>query len=81
MCCLLARLALSRGCAEANLAATIRKTLPKLRETLTKKIKAMAPEDLLTKGVSNESKALAAEFDLSTPMGRMMAAKHAKVKG
>ena len=65
---------------ETNLAGTIRKSLPKLRETLTKKIKVMKPEDLLTKGMTNESKALSAEMDLSTPMGRMMAAKHAKAK-
>ena len=66
--------------AETNLAGTIRKSLPKLRETLTKKIKAMAPEDLLTKGMTNESKGLVAEIDTSTPMGGMMAAKHAKAK-
>jgi hypothetical protein len=40
----------------------------------------MEPEDLLTKGMTNETKGLVAEIDTSTPMGRMMAAKHAKAK-
>lgn len=81
--CRLALTVCHRSCrppSEQNLAGEVRKSLPKLRETLTKKIKAMKPEDLLTKGMTSESKALEAEMDLSTPMGRMMAAKHAKAK-
>ena len=63
---------------ENELVGTIKESLPFLKEVLTKNMKAIRPENLLTKGGSNETKALASEFDMNTPMGRMMAAKAAK---
>ena len=60
---------------EADLASTIRESLPQLREVLTMKLKSIKPEAMLSTGDSVETKALAAEFDMNTPMGRMLAAQ------
>eukprot|EP01050_Picozoa_sp_SAG11_P026575 SAG11_NODE_6414_length_1319_cov_0.887705_2_plen_81_part_00 len=64
---------------EVDLASTIRTSLPTLREALSHKLKEIKPEAMLKAGGSHESKALAMDFDMNTPMGRMMAAKAHKV--
>ena len=52
--------------------------LGNMGEDAGKNMKAIRPENMLKKGCSNETKALAGELDLNTPMGKMMAAKAAK---